>query len=105
MMIVYDEPFAGQDPISMGVLMQMIRHLNDACGLTSIVVSHDIHETALIADEIYLISDGKVMGHGKPSELLNSGSAWIQQFMKGLPDGPVHFHYPAINLAQDLFTV
>jgi len=103
MMILYDEPFAGQDPISMGVLMQMIRHLNDACGLTSILVSHDVHETAAIADQMYLISNGQVMGHGKPVEILASNSPWIQQFMGGLPDGPVHFHYPAIDLAQDLF--
>lgn len=103
MMILYDEPFSGQDPISMGVLMQMIRHLNDASGLTSILVSHDVRETAAIADEMYLISNGQVVGHGKPTEMLASDSPWIQQFMGGLPDGPVHFHYPAIDLTQDLF--
>lgn len=103
MMILYDEPFAGQDPISMGVLMQMIRHLNDACGLTSILVSHDVRETAAIADAIYLISNGQVMGQGSPTEILNSHSPWIRQFMDGLPDGPVPFHYPAAKLTQDLF--
>lgn len=104
MMILYDEPFAGQDPISMGVLMQMIRRLNDASGLTSIVVSHDVHETAAIADELYLISNGKVMGHGKPADLLASDSPWVRQFMDGLPDGPVRFNYPAPDLAKDMFT-
>lgn len=103
MMVLYDEPFAGQDPISMGVLMQMIKHLNDACGLTSILVSHDVRETAAIADTIYLISNGQVMGQGNPAEILNSNSPWIRQFMDGLPDGPVPFHYPAPQLVQDLF--
>lgn len=103
MMIMYDEPFTGQDPISMGVLMQLIRHLNDASGLTSIVVSHDVRETATIADAVYLISDGKVMGHGAPADMLASNSPWVRQFMDGLPDGPVRFNYPAADLAQDLF--
>ena len=103
MMIMYDEPFTGQDPISMAVLVKLIRSLNDASGLTSIVVSHDVQETAAIADEIYLISRGKVMGHGAPREVTASDSPWVRQFMEGLPDGPVHFHYTAPDAAEDLF--
>jgi phospholipid/cholesterol/gamma-HCH transport system ATP-binding protein len=103
MMIMYDEPFTGQDPISMAVLVKLIRSLNDASGLTSIVVSHDVQETAAIADEIYLISRGKVMGRGTPQAVMASDSAWVRQFMEGQPDGPVHFHYPAADVAQDLF--
>jgi len=103
MMIMYDEPFTGQDPISMAVLVKLIRSLNDASGLTSIVVSHDVAETAAIADQIYLISRGKVMGRGAPREVAASDSPWVHQFMAGEPDGPVHFHYPAAEPAQDLF--
>lgn len=102
MMIMYDEPFVGQDPISMGVVVKLIRLLNDALGLTSIVVSHDVKETALIADYIYLISEGKVIEHGTPTELERSSSAWTEQFLHGLPDGPVPFHYPAPAYADDL---
>jgi phospholipid/cholesterol/gamma-HCH transport system ATP-binding protein len=102
MMIMYDEPFAGQDPISMGALVQLIRRLNDAAELTSVVVSHDVHETAAIADLIYVISDGRVIEKGSPNELLDSGTEWTRQFMHGLPDGPVHFHYPATDLENDL---
>ncbi len=103
MMIMYDEPFTGQDPISMGVLVELIRELNDASRLTSIIVSHDVQETAEIADHIYVISQGKVIEHGTPEELMDSQSAWVKQFMHGLPDGPVRFHYPAPDLAQDFF--
>jgi len=102
MMIMYDEPFTGQDPISMGVLVKLIRRLNDALGLTSIVVSHDVQETAAISDYIYLLSGGKVVGKGTPDELGNSDSAWAEQFLKGLPDGPVPFHYAADEYASDL---
>jgi len=102
MMIMYDEPFTGQDPISMGVLVHLIRRLNDASELTSIVVSHDVRETAQISDMIYLISNGKVMGRGAPETVMNSQSQWVRQFMHGLPDGPVHFHYPAPALEADL---
>lgn len=101
MMILYDEPFAGQDPISMGMLMQLIRGLNDASRLTSILVSHDVRETAAIADALYLISEGRVMASGTPAEVLAAESAWVRQFTRGLPDGPVHFHYPAPGLIQD----
>ena len=102
MMIMYDEPFTGQDPISMGVLVRLIRTLNDALGLTSIIVSHDIQETLSIADDIYLLSGGKVVGHGSSDELNASGSEWAQQFLKGLPDGPVPFHYSAQDYADEL---
>lgn len=102
MMVMYDEPFTGQDPISKGVLVQLIRMLNDALGLTSIIVSHDVQETASIADYIYVISAGRVVGHGTPDELVGSDRDWVKQFMQGLPDGPVPFHYPAGGFAEDL---
>ena len=102
MIIMYDEPFTGQDPISLGVLVQLIRSLNDASRLTSIVVSHDVQETAAIADYLYLISDGRVIEHGAPEAMMSSVSDWTGQFMHGLADGPVPFHYPAPGLEQDL---
>lgn len=102
MMIMYDEPFTGQDPISMGVLVQLIRKLNDALGLTSVIVSHDVAETAAIADYIYVISNGKVVGKGSPDDLQASDSAWVQQFINAQPDGPVPFHYPATDYVEDL---
>ena len=104
MMIMYDEPFTGQDPISMGVLVQLIRRLNDAARISSIVVSHDVGETAAIADLIYVISDGKVIESGPPASLRETGGEWTRQFMQGLPDGPVPFHYPAPPLTDDLFS-
>ncbi len=97
MMIMYDEPFTGQDPISMGVLVRLIRSINDALDVTSIVVSHDVAETAQIADYIYVISDGKIVGAGTPAELNATDSAWVKQFMQAESDGPVPFHYPASN--------
>lgn len=102
MMIMYDEPFTGQDPISMGALVQLIRLLNDALGLTSIIVSHDVAETAAISDYVYVISQGKVIGHGTPQALDRADSEWVDQFMHGLPDGPVPFHYPAADYTDDL---
>jgi len=102
MMIMYDEPFTGQDPISMGALVQLIRLLNDALELTSIIVSHDVNETASISDYVYVISQGKVVGHGTPEDLAKTDSEWVRQFMQGLPDGPVPFHYPAPDYAKDL---
>jgi phospholipid/cholesterol/gamma-HCH transport system ATP-binding protein len=102
MMVMYDEPFTGQDPISMGVLVKLIRELNDALGLTSIVVSHDVQETAAIADYVYLLSEGRVVDHGKPETLWDEASDWSQQFMQGLADGPVAFHYPAPGFREDL---
>ncbi len=101
-LILYDEPFTGQDPISMGVLVKLIRSLNDALGATSIVVSHDVHETKSIADYIYILADSKVIGQGTVEELEQSDSEQVKQFLKGLPDGPVPFHYPAKDYAEDL---
>ncbi len=103
MMIMYDEPFTGQDPISMGTLVKLIKELNDTLNLTSIVVSHDVEETSGIADYIYLLSQGKIVGQGTPEQIKQLDSDWVQQFMNGLADGPVHFHYPASALETDLF--
>lgn len=100
-LIMYDEPFTGQDPISMGVLVKLVRTLNDALGLTSIIVSHDVQETLGIADYVYVIVDKKVIGHGTPDAILRNASQQLQQFIQGLPDGPVPFDYPAKPLAQD----
>jgi phospholipid/cholesterol/gamma-HCH transport system ATP-binding protein len=102
MMIMYDEPFTGQDPISMGTLVNLIRRMNDAMGLTSIIVSHDVAEASEIADHIYLLSGGKVIDQGSPEQLNHSSSEWVKQFMQGLPDGPVPFHYPGVNFEDDL---
>jgi len=102
MMIMYDEPFTGQDPISMGALVQLIKLINDALGISSIVVSHDVAETATIADYIYVISEGRVIGQGTPEELNMTDSEWVKQFMQGLPDGPVPFHFPGTDYADDL---
>lgn len=102
MMIMYDEPFTGQDPISMGVLVHLIKSLNDALGLTSIIVSHDVQETAAIADYIYILANGKIVGHGTPEQIRQSDSAWVRQFINGTPDGPVQFHYPANDYLNDL---
>ena len=103
MMIMYDEPFTGQDPISMGVLVSLLRTLTDALGLTSVVVSHDVQESLSIADYVYVISAGKVVEHGSPDDLRQSQSSWVQQFIQGKRDGPVPFHFPATDYADDLF--
>jgi phospholipid/cholesterol/gamma-HCH transport system ATP-binding protein len=105
LIVMYDEPFTGQDPIAMGVLVSLIRGLNRTMGLTSLVVSHDVHETATIADTIYLLSDGKVIGAGDPGTLMDHPSTRVRQFMRGSPDGPVPFHYPAVNLRDDVLGV
>ncbi len=103
MVLLYDEPFSGQDPISMGVLMKLIKAMNDNLGLTSIIVSHDVAEVSMIADYLYIISNGKIMAEGTPEDLKHTSSDQARQFLQGLPDGPVHFHYPAPNYRQDLF--
>ena len=105
MIILYDEPFTGQDPISMGVLVKLIRELNDAARISSILVSHDVQEASSIADLVYVISEGKVVESGSPEELGKTGKEWTRQFMQGLPDGPVPFHYPATSLEQDLLDI
>lgn len=102
-LIMYDEPFAGQDPISMGVLVKLIRQLNDALDVTSIVVTHDVTEVLTIADYIYILADKRIIGEGTADEIRNSESALVQQFLKGEADGPVPFHYPANDLATSLF--
>lgn len=102
MMVMYDEPFTGQDPISMAVLVKLIHQLNESSRLTSVVVSHDVAETASIADHIYVISEGKVVASGTPAAIAESDSDWVRQFMHGLPDGPAHFHYPAPDIGADL---
>lgn len=101
-LILYDEPFAGQDPISMGVIVRLIRSLNDALGLTSVVVSHDVNEVMSIADYVYVIAEKTVIGHGTPQQLRESSSALVQQFLKGEADGPVPFHYKAAPYEQEL---
>ena len=105
MMIMYDEPFTGQDPISLGALVKLIKELNNALGLTSIIVSHDVEETISIADYIYILSEGCIVGQGTPEQIKNSDSEWVQQFMKGDADGPVHFHFPANDYHKDLFEI
>lgn len=99
-MIFYDEPFVGQDPITMGVLVELIRKLNDSLGLTSVVVSHDVDEVLSIADYVCVLSEGRVIAQGTKDEVLNSRSAYVEQFIKGLPDGPVPFHYSNETYAQ-----
>lgn len=102
MMVLYDEPFAGQDPVSMGILVRLIRELNAALKLTSVIVSHDVVETATIADQMYLIANGKVIDHGPPARLQTSTNPAVAQFMRGLPDGPMPFHFPGPDYLVDL---
>jgi phospholipid/cholesterol/gamma-HCH transport system ATP-binding protein len=102
MMIMYDEPFTGLDPISKGVIAKLIRELNQSLGITSIVVSHDVAETCSISDYAYLVGDGQIMGEGTPAEVQKSKSEHIRQFMEGLPDGPVPYQYPAGDYVEDL---
>lgn len=101
-LIMYDEPFAGQDPISMGVIVRLIKSLNDALGLTSVVVTHDVPEVMSIADYIYIIAEQKVIGHGTPEEIEQQTSPLVKQFVKGEADGPVPFHFPAPPYKEEL---
>ncbi|MET0983351.1 MAG: ABC transporter ATP-binding protein [Telluria sp.] len=101
-LIMYDEPFAGLDPISMGLTASLIRNLNDALGSTSILVSHDVNETFAIADYVYFMSAGKIVAEGTPAELRVSTDPYVKQFVNAEPDGPVPFHYPGKTLAEDL---
>jgi phospholipid/cholesterol/gamma-HCH transport system ATP-binding protein len=101
-LIMYDEPFSGQDPIFAGVLRDLMRRINQAMQCTCIIVSHDINETLSISDYMYVIADGRVIGHGLPEAVLNSDDPYVRQFLQGLPDGPVPFHYPAPDYMQDL---
>jgi len=100
-LIMYDEPFAGLDPISLGTAAQLIRRLNDTLGITSIVVSHDLEETFHIADQVIVLANGKVAAQGTPQEVMNSADPLVDQFVHARPDGPVAFHYPGPTVAQD----
>ncbi len=100
--IMYDEPFTGQDPISKGILVKLIKSLNSALKITSVLVSHDVPETLSIADYVYVIADGEIISEGTPSVLQGSYSLKVRQFLDGMPDGPVRFHYPAPNYAMQL---
>ncbi len=101
-LLIYDEPFVGLDPISLGVVLRLVRRLNDTLGLTSIVVSHDVHDLSAIADFSYLLSGGRVIAAGPPSALATDTREEVRQFMHGFPDGPVPFHYPAPDYLEQL---
>ena len=100
--LIYDEPFVGLDPISLGVILRLIRRLNDALGITSIVVSHDVQEISTVADVVFLLSGGKVVARGTPQELQSYPSDVVRQFIGGLADGPVPFHFPAPDYFSEL---
>lgn len=102
-LMMFDEPFTGQDPISMGVIVSLIKRLNEALNLTSIVVSHDVQEVLSIADYAYIIADKRVIAEGTSAQLLESQDPQVLQFLKGEADGPVKFHYPAGNYVEELF--
>ena len=102
--LIYDEPFVGLDPISMGVIVRLIRRMNDALGLTSIVVSHDVEEISTVSDRTYLLSDGRVAASGTPKDLRQNRSAAVRQFMSGMADGPVPFHFPAPDYKDQLLS-
>jgi len=100
--LIYDEPFVGLDPISMGVIVRLVRRMNDALGISSILVSHDVDEISTVSDCSYLISDGKVAASGSPEELNRASSEIVRQFMHGMADGPVAFHFDAPDYAEQL---
>jgi phospholipid/cholesterol/gamma-HCH transport system ATP-binding protein len=100
-LVMYDEPFAGLDPISLGTAARLIRQLNDAMGLTSIVVSHDLEETFHIADKVIILANGKIAAQGTPEEVRQSDNPLVHQFVNALPEGPVRFHYPAASVDTD----
>ena len=100
-LVMYDEPFAGLDPISLGTAARLIRQLNDAMGLTSIIVSHDLEETFHIADQVIVLANGKIAAQGSPESVRNSTDPLVHQFVNALPEGPVRFHYPGPEVAQD----
>jgi phospholipid/cholesterol/gamma-HCH transport system ATP-binding protein len=102
MLIMYDEPFTGLDPISLGVISNLIRRLNDALGATSLVVTHDVHEALDIVDYVYYLSDGKMVAHGTPQQMRASSDPLVRQFVYGEAEGPVAYQYPARPFAQDL---
>jgi phospholipid/cholesterol/gamma-HCH transport system ATP-binding protein len=101
-LMMYDEPFAGLDPISLNHIVHLVRDLNEALGLTSIVVTYDVKEALKVADYVYVIADGQVIGRGTPKEITASKSPYLRQFVNALPDGPVRFHFPGPPLEEDL---
>ncbi len=101
-MVMYDEPFAGQDPIVMGVLVRLIRVLRESLGLTTIIVSHDVDETLSIADYVYVLAEGRVIGQGTPSQIRSNDSPFLQQFLRGEADGPVRFRYPSAPMQTSM---
>jgi len=103
MLVMYDEPFAGLDPISLGVIGQLIRRLNDALSITSVVVTHDVYESLKIVDYLYFVSEGRIVAAGTPEEVHASSDPFVRQFIDGAPDGPVAFHYPAPAYREELF--
>jgi len=100
-LVMYDEPFAGLDPISLGTAARLIRQLNDTLGLTSVVVSHDLEETFRIADHVIILANGGIAAQGRPEEVRASTDPLVHQFVHALPEGPVHFHYPAVAVEAD----
>ncbi|MBB4219779.1 ABC transporter ATP-binding protein [Variovorax guangxiensis] len=104
-LVMYDEPFAGLDPISLGTAARLIRQLNDALGLTSIIVSHDLEETFRIADHVIILANGGIAAQGTPAEVRESADPLVHQFVNALPDGPVHFHYPGVSIEDDFGNV
>jgi len=104
MLVLYDEPFAGLDPISLGVVGQLIRRLNDALGITSIVVTHDVYESMRIVDYMYFVSAGRIIAQGTPDEMRVTADAFVRQFVDGQPDGPVPFHYPAAPYRDEVLS-
>ncbi len=100
-LVMYDEPFAGLDPISLGTAARLIRELNDAMGLTSLFVSHDLEQTFAIADQVIILANGKIATQGTPDAVRHSTDPLVVQYVNALPDGPVHFHYPGPTVAQD----
>ncbi|NML47695.1 ABC transporter ATP-binding protein [Ramlibacter sp. G-1-2-2] len=100
-LVMYDEPFAGLDPISLGTAAQLIRRLNDTLGITSIIVSHDLEETFHIADQVIVLANGRIAAQGTPAEVRASNDPLVHQFVNALPEGPVHFHYPGPDVATD----
>src|SRR5699024_1434991 len=102
-LIMYDEPFTGQDPISMGVIVDLIKKLNQTLNLTSIVISHDVTEVLSIADYAYIVAEQKIIAEGTPQQLRQSQDPRVVQFLSGQADGPVKFHYPAKNYEEELF--
>ena len=101
-LIIYDEPFAGLDPITLNVVCDLIRTLNDALGATSVVVTYDVHEALLLADYLYLLNEGVIVAHGPTKEMVESADPFVRQFLHAQPDGPVRFHFPTRPIAEQM---